>query len=241
VLARTKHFGKLYGSKTYVVVSFHFYLIFGQEVRPSREARHILYHRALRINIVVKRFNPQTEEQRTKKVFIIAFYISAIAMLSICFYALHVSAGEYLRNNRLVIGEVLVDTEFPIQGSPKLVTYLMITSIVSWFCVTKLAGDKVMVISESIKSLFQLLVLAIAVIALYEFVYNFILWNSFLTDEVLSGDFGSDGISVPYPNPETPWNLVFATKMTMAAFLISAHAFYIISKSKRLRQSPTGK
>jgi len=116
----------------------------------------------------------------------------------------------------------------------------MITSIVSWFCVTKLAGDKVMVIPESIKSLFQLLVLAIAVIALYEFVYNFILWNSFLTDEVISGDFGSDGISVPYPNPETPWNLVFATKMTMAAFLISAHAFYIISKSKRLGQSPTG-
>ena len=189
----------------------------------------------MRINIVVKRFNPQTEEQRTKKVFIIAFYISAITMLSICFYALHVSAGEYLRNNRLVIGEVLVNTEFPIQGSPKLVTYLMITSIVSWFCVTKLAGDKVMVIPESIKSLFQLLVLAIAVTALYEFVYNFILWNSFLTDEVISGDLGSDGVSVPYPNPETPWNLVFATKMTMAAFLISAHAFYIISKSKRLR------
>ncbi|HKI08015.1 MAG TPA: hypothetical protein VKA09_06440, partial [Nitrososphaeraceae archaeon] len=222
------------------VVSFHFYLFFGQEVRPSKEARHILYHRVLRTNIVVKRFNPQTEEQRTKKVFIIAFYISAIAMLSICFYALHVSAGEYLRSNRLVIGEVLVNTEFPIQGSPKLVTYLMITSIVSWFCVTKLAGDKVMVIPESVKSLFQLLVLAIAVIALYEFVYNFILWNSFLADEVISGDFGSDGISVPYPNPETPWNLVFATKMTMAAFLISAHAFYIISKSKRLGQSPTG-
>src|SRR5215208_3555908 len=208
---------------------------------PVGKASHILYHRVLRINIVVKRFNPQTEEQRTKKVFIIAFYISAIAMLSICVYALHVSAGEYLRNNRLVIGEVLVNTEFPIQGSPKLVTYLMITSIVSWFCVTKLAGDKVMVIPESIKSLFQLLVLAIAVIALYEFVYNFILWNSFLTDEVISGDFGSAGISVPYPNPGTPWNLVFATKMTMAAFLISAHAFYIISKSKRPRQSPTGK
>jgi hypothetical protein len=69
---------------------------------------------------------------------------------------------------------------------------------------------------------------------LYEFVYNFILWNSFLTDEVLRGVFRSDSISVPYPNPETPWNLVFATKMTLAAFLISAHAFYIISKSMKL-------
>jgi PhoPQ-activated pathogenicity-related protein len=43
----------------------------------------------------------------------------------------------------------------------------------------------------------------------------------------------SDRISVPYPNPETPWNLVFATKMTLAALFISAHAFYIISKSKK--------
>jgi hypothetical protein len=100
--------------------------------------------------------------------------------------------------------------------------------------VTKLAGDKVKIIPKSVKSLFQLVVLAIAVITLYEFVYNFILWNSFLTDEVLRGIFRSDSISVPYPNPETPWNLVFATKMTLAAFLISAHAFYIISKSMKL-------
>lgn len=181
----------------------------------------------------MKHFDPQTDELRTRNVFVIAFYISAIIMLSICFFALYISAGEYSRTGRLVIGEVLVNTEFPFQGSPKLVTYLMIMSLVSWFCVTKLAGDKVKIIPESVKSLFQLIVLAIAVITLYEFVYNFILWNSFLTDEVLRGVFRSDSISVPYPNPETPWNLVFATKMTLAAFLISAHAFYVISKSKK--------
>jgi hypothetical protein len=39
-----------------------------------------------------------------------------------------------------------------------------------------------------------------------------------------------DSINIPYPNPQTPWNLVFATKMSLAAFLISSHAFYIISK-----------
>lgn len=187
----------------------------------------------------MRQFNDQIEEQRTRTVFIIAFYVSAIVMLSICFYALHISAGEYLTNNRLVIGEILVRTEFPIQGSPKLVTYLMIASVVSWFCVTKLAGKRVNVIPESLKSLCQLFILAIAVITLYEFVYNSVLWNSFLTNEVISGEFRLEGISVPYPNPETPWNLIFATKMTLAAFLISAHAFYIISKSTKFRQDPT--
>ena len=185
-------------------------------------------------HVIMKHFDPQTDERRTRNVFVIAFYISAVIMLSICFFALYISVGEYSRTGRLVIGEVLVNTEFPAQGSPKLVTYLMIMSLVSWFCVTKLAGDKVKIIPKSVKSLFQLVVLAIAVITLYEFVYNFILWNSFLTDEVLRGVFRSDSISVPYPNPETPWNLVFATKMTLATFLISAHAFYIISKSMKL-------
>jgi hypothetical protein len=109
----------------------------------------------------------------------------------------------------------------------------MITSILSWFCVTKLVGDKTKSIPNSIKSVFQLVILAIAVIALYEFIYNFILWNSFVTQDTIKGAYKLDSVIVPYPNPEIPWNIVFATKMTLAAFLISAHAFYIISRSKK--------
>jgi hypothetical protein len=50
---------------------------------------------------------------------------------------------------------------------------------------------------------------------------------------VVRGEFQSEGVSIAYPNPETPWNLMFATKMTLAAFLISAHAFYLITKTKK--------
>jgi hypothetical protein len=39
-----------------------------------------------------------------------------------------------------------------------------------------------------------------------------------------------DVLNIPYPNPDTPWNLVFATKMFLAAFVISAHAFYVLSR-----------
>jgi hypothetical protein len=42
-----------------------------------------------------------------------------------------------------------------------------------------------------------------------------------------------DTINIAYPNPQTPWNLVFATKMSLAALLISAHGFYIISKKAK--------
>jgi hypothetical protein len=74
--------------------------------------------------------------------------------------------------------------------------------------------------------------LAIAVIAIYEFTYNLFLWNSFSIANLLKGVYKLDSISISYPNPKTPWNLIFATQMTLAAFLISAHGFYLISKSK---------
>jgi len=127
----------------------------------------------------------------------------------------------------------LAKREFPFKGSPSLVTYLMITSIYSWYCVTRLAGEKVNAISGQARSLFQLFALSIAIIALYEFVYNFALWNSFFIEDVARGEFHSEGVSIAYPNPETPWNLMFATKMTLAAFLISAHALFLITKTKK--------
>jgi hypothetical protein len=155
-------------------------------------------------------------------------------MTAITFYALYVSIGEYIKTGRVVIGEVLVNTEFPSEGFAKLVTYLMIVSVVGWYCVTRLGGERVKDIPKSVKSILQLIVLAIAVIALYEFIYNFIIWSSLITADAMKGIIRLDDINLPYPNPETPWNLVFATKMSLAAFLIAAHGFYTMSKpSKR--------
>jgi hypothetical protein len=174
--------------------------------------------------------NLQNDDSRTRIFFLIVFYASAVGMIMITSYGLYISAGEYFKTGRIVIGEVLVNTEFPFSGFAKLVTYLMILSVLTWYCVTKIGGEKVMNIPNSTKSILQLVAIAIAVIALYEFLYNFIIWSSLITDNALKGIINTDQINIPYPNPETPWNLVFATKMNLAAFLISAHAFYKISK-----------
>jgi hypothetical protein len=172
----------------------------------------------------------EKDDLRERKIFLGIFYFCATMMAAITFYAIYVSLGEYMQTGRIVIGEVLVDTEFPLPGLAKLVTYLMIVSVVGWYCVVRLGGDKVTNIPKWLKAILQLLVLAIAIVALYEFVYNFIVWNSFITADALRGVIEFDDINVPYPNPETPWNLVFATKMSLAAFLISAHGFYTMSK-----------
>jgi hypothetical protein len=172
------------------------------------------------------------EDIITRKLLLGIFYICAASMAAITVYALYVSIAEYMSSGRVVIGEVLVYTDFPVHGLAKLVTYLMIVSVVGWYCVTKLGGDKVKDISKPVKTILQLVVLAIAIVALYEFIYNSIIWNSLITADAVKGIIRLDNINVPYPNPKTPWNLVFATKMSLAAFLISAHGFYTMSRTK---------
>ena len=175
----------------------------------------------------------KNDEKKTRTILLIVFYFCATTMSIITFYSLYVSIDEYLRTGKVVIGEVLVNTEFPFPGLAKLVTYLMIVTVVGWYCVTRLGSDTVKGIPKPIKSILQLIVLAIAVIALYEFIYNFVIWSSLITADAMKGIIRLDDVNLPYPNPETPWNLVFATKMSLAAFLISAHGFYIMSKPSR--------
>jgi hypothetical protein len=172
----------------------------------------------------------EKDDRTTRRIFLGVFYFCATMMAAITFYALAVSLDEYQRTSRVVIGEVLVNTEWPLPGLAKLVTYLMIVSVVAWYCVVRLGGDKVTSIPKWAKATLQLIVLAIAIVSLYEFVYNFIVWNSLITADAIQGIYQFDAIKVEYPKPDTPWNLVFATKMSLAAFLISAHGFYTMSK-----------
>jgi hypothetical protein len=175
----------------------------------------------------------EKDDQKARRVFLGVFYFCAFVMAAITFYAIYVSLNEYLQTGKVIVGEVLVDTEFPVPGMAKLVTYLMIVSVIGWYCVVRLGGDRVKNIPKWLKSILQLLVLSIAVVSLYEFVYNFIIWNSLITADAIKGIIDIDDKNIKYPNPDTPWNLVFATKMSLGAFLISAHGFYTMSKPER--------
>jgi hypothetical protein len=172
----------------------------------------------------------EKDELLSRRFYLSVFYICAFMMAVITFYSLYVSLNEYLNTGKVIIGEVLVHTEFPVKGLAKLVTYLMIVSVVGWYCVTKLGTDKVRNVPKSARSILQLIVLAILIISIYEFFYNFIVWNALITADLINGQLQLDNLFMPYPNPDTPWNLVFATKISLAALIISAHGFYIISK-----------
>jgi hypothetical protein len=172
----------------------------------------------------------EKDEQRSMRAYKIIFYICAAVMILITAYALAESTREYLATGKVVIGEVLVNTEFPMKGLAKLVSYLMIVSVVGWFCVMKLGNKKTENTSQTVRSILRLVALGIAVITFYEFIYNFIVWNALMTASAIEGIINPDMLKIEYPSSDTPWNLVFATKMFLAAFVISAHAFYVLSR-----------
>jgi hypothetical protein len=84
-------------------------------------------------------------------------------------------------------------------------------------------------------ALLQLMLLGFAIISFYEVLYNFTVLNAQITAGIIDGIVPDiDMLSVAYPDPDRPWNLVFATKIFLAGFIISAHAFYLSVKPRKI-------
>jgi len=164
-------------------------------------------------------------------IYIVIFYFSAFMMLYITAFGMYWSWIEYNTTATINIGEIIVKNDLLYDGSGKLVSYLAIFSVITWFCVTKIGYKRVQDTPEIVRSVLSVLSLVLIVVAAYEFVYNFTVWGSLITFNTINNSLNVDEININYPNPETPWNLVFATKMTLAALIISCHAFYVIQRA----------
>ena len=83
-------------------------------------------------------------------------------------------------------------------------------------------------------ALIQLMLVGFAVICLYEVLWNFTILNAQITAEMINGVIPDiDKLSVGYPDSNRPWNLIFATKIFLAGFLITAHAFYLSTRPRK--------
>lgn len=169
------------------------------------------------------------------QIYIIIFYFSAIMMLYITSFGMYWSLIDYKATGKISIGEIIVKNDLFFKGAGKMVTYLAIFSVLSWYCVTKIGFKRVVSKTPKIvKEVFAVISVILIVMSAYEFSYNFTVWNSLITVNTLNKTFNFDTLDIKYPNPETPWNLVFATKMTLAALVISIHSFYVINRSLKL-------
>jgi hypothetical protein len=174
------------------------------------------------------------ENDSSYKIFLYVFYVSAFIMCSITKFGFYAMIQEWLAKGTYVMGEVLVKTEFPTPHFAKLLTWLFFTSIVSWYCVSRIGWKRTVTVSKWKLTMVQIMLLGLAIITLYETIYNFILLSSQITAGMINGATPDiDSLTVAYPDPSRPWNLIFATKMFLAAFLISAHAFYLSTRPRK--------
>ncbi len=181
--------------------------------------------------------NIEWDDKKTALLYKIILYICGAIMAIITIYSLSISLADYLTNGKVVVGEILATSEFPIKGFAKPVSYLMLSSVIGWYCVTRLGERVTRNNSKTSIALIELIAIAATVISLYELIYNFMIWNALITVNMLRGEVDIDKLSISYPSQNTPWNLVFATKMFLASLIISAHAWYLSAKAYNQRKS----
>lgn len=176
------------------------------------------------------------EHDRSYKVFLYIFYTSAFMMCSIAVYGGYAMYMEWLENGTYVMGEVLNTTVIPFENFARLSTWLFFSTIISWYCVSRIgwkrtAGDKIPGVRMP---LLQLMLLGFAIICLYEVLWNFTVLNAQIAAGVINGAVPDiDKLTVAYPDEDRPWNLIFATKIFLSGFLISAHAFYLSTRPRK--------
>ncbi len=76
----------------------------------------------------------------------------------------------------------------------------------------------------------------------YEILFNFTLWSAMIASITTSGTVNGniDLLYNVFPNPDTPWNIVFATKIFYLMFLSSATSFYYVNRWKLLKREIKG-
>ena len=176
------------------------------------------------------------ETDRSYKVFLYIFYVSAFIMCSIAVYGGYMMYMDWLDDGSYVMGEVLNTTVIPFENFARLSTWLFFSTIISWYCVSRIgwkktAGNKIPGVRMP---LLQLMLLGFAIICLYEVLWNFTVLNGKIAAGVIEGVVPDiDRLTVAYPDSDRPWNLIFATKIFLSGFLISAHAFYLSTRPRK--------
>lgn len=170
------------------------------------------------------------------RVFLYVFYLCAFIMTAITIFGVYGMMEEWRENGTYVMGEILVTTEIPFENFAKLSTWLFFASIIGWYCISRIGWKKTTheKISSWKMSLLQLMLLGFVIITLYEVLWSFTVLNAKIAAGVIDGIVPDiDTLTVAYPDPDRPWNLIFSTKIFLMALIISAHALYLSTRRRK--------
>jgi len=172
-----------------------------------------------------------TEEEKIR-----TFYklISLISLLIISITSAYGILATIIQGGN-VVGEILVTLEVPpISVFPlfysKPITWLSASILALFFSSLELGKDKVIQWSKPRRNFLRFLAFFVAAMAAYEVLFNFTLWSGLIARDSIIGELNVDIIKNTFPNPNTPWNIVFATKLFTVLTIISAYAFFYLQR-----------
>jgi len=172
------------------------------------------------------------ERDNASLVYKLTALISGIIMLLTIIYGVYEMFLEYVTTGTIVIGAPLVSVEFPYKYFAKPVTYFAVSLVVFWYSILHVAHDKVITLGKDIRALFSIIALGIAYASGYELLYNFMVWDAIVVSQMLKGNLNIDQAIIGYPDPNLPWNLVFATKFFSAIFVVALYTLYYLNKTR---------
>ncbi|MFQ5871151.1 MAG: hypothetical protein ACE5IB_03205 [Candidatus Geothermarchaeales archaeon] len=180
----------------------------------------------------------------------VSFRWLSIAFLAASLLIFSFYLGRAVVDDRLwPFGENMVLDEFPPPGVlpfplyAKPVTYFAFSLVLGW--IFGLESIRMKLASWSLARLRFLAVAAgfFIFLAGYEVLFNFALWSALMAGCFSSVAAGAafqpweicnpDTMINPYPNPDTAWNLVFATKMYTAIFFVALLTFIYLWRAQR--------
>jgi hypothetical protein len=139
-----------------------------------------------------------------------------------------------------VVGSTFVNVEIPpIWVSPitaKPISILVIAALGLTYSGLELARPYMLRFSKIRISILKGLTFVAGALIAYEVMYNFTIWASQLTLSSLLGYLNPDTIVNQFPNPNSPWNLVFATKLTELGLAVALYLFYYFITIERAKE-----
>ena len=171
------------------------------------------------------------EEEKIRTFFKLISLVSLVIIISTSIYGV---LGTLIQGGN-VVGEVLVTLEVPpIELFPlfysKPITWLSAAILALFFSSLELGKDTVMQWKKFHRDILKFFAFFVCAMATYEVLFNFTLWGGLIASDSILGELNVDLIKNTFPNPETPWNIVFATKLFTVLTIISAYSFYYLQR-----------
>ncbi len=167
-------------------------------------------------------------ERLTYMMYNVVAWVSGITILAVIAYGivttLQTSGGV------VDIGVTLVNVEFPLPLLAKPVTYLSIASVTFFYSSLRVWEHRIARLSRVKLSALQLFAIIVAFASAYEVLYNFMIWGAIFSAQYFRGYLNPNVLSSPSDVSSIPWNLVFATKMFSALFVIAGYSAYFLRR-----------